>query len=580
MNKTPKLITNEKLMAEWDYEKNYEIGLFPEQLSTGSGYYAWWKCSKCCQSWKAQINSRNRGVGCPYCAGKKPILGINDLETKYPEIANEWHPTLNESLKPSDVTCGSGKKVWWICNNNHEYQASARDRVKGIGCSKCAAALKTSFPEQAVYYYIKKSFPDAINHYKDIFNNRMELDIYIPSIRTGIEYDGSAYHNKNSLIRDNKKYNICRENNIQLIRIYESSQSAAFRLFDRKIEVLNGERKYLNGAISLLCYKLGRPINVDIERDKFEILKYLTKINRTLSSEFPQVTKEWDYEKNYPLTPDNFAPHSNEIVWWICCYCGKRWKTSINSRTLNGDLGCKKCAAKIRSEKILQKKVLELGSLYDLFPEIMEEWDYERNKLDPKMLLPGSREKAYWKCKKCGYKWISPINKRTIGHGCLHCTKQAIIPGTDDLATLYPEVAEEWDFNKNDYSPNEVAPMSNKYAWWICKKCGFSWKAIIGSRVNKKAGCPCCSGRVPKEGENDFKTLYPKLALEWDFEANKKGPEKYVVGSHSRVSWKCINCGYTWKKEIRRRIKYPECPNCHVNILEYENQMTLDMRKL
>jgi len=25
----------------------------------------------------------------------------------------EWHPTKNENLKPSDVTCGSNQKVWW-----------------------------------------------------------------------------------------------------------------------------------------------------------------------------------------------------------------------------------------------------------------------------------------------------------------------------------------------------------------------------------------------------------------------------------------------------------------------------------
>ena len=575
MNKTPKLITNKELMAEWLFERNNDLSLFPEQLSTGSGYLAWWKCQKCGQEWQAQINSRNRGVGCPYCAGKKPIIGVNDFQTKFPDIAKEWHPTFNGNVTPSDVTCGSGKKYWWICSRNHEYQSCPRDRSRGLGCPKCAAALKTSFPEQAIYYYIKKCFPDAISRYKDIFTNRMELDIYIPSIRTGIEYDGLAYHNFKSLAKDNLKYNICREHNIQLIRIYETSQSAIFRLYDRKIEVPNGKRKYLNSIISQLCYKLGHIVDVNIERDKLDILGYLSTMDKTFASEYPDVAEEWDYEANYPLRPENFSPFSNERVSWICKYCGKKWVTSINTRTANNSQGCRTCALRNSREKQKQDKLQNNGSLYDLFPELMEEWNYEINAINPKEVLPWSNEKASWKCKKCGFEWETEIRYRTKGHGCLRCSHQAVEPGLDDLATLYPEIAEEWDYEKNDMSPTEVAPKSNKIVSWKCSKCGHNWDAMINSRVSKKAGCPCCSGRVPKEGMNDLATLYPELASEWNYEANLKDPTKYVTGSHYVASWKCSNCGHIWEKEIRRRIKHPECPVCHINILSAESQLSV-----
>ena len=108
----------------------------------------------------------------------------------------EWHPTKNKQLAPEKVTHGSGKKVWWLCSNNHEYNATILHRAHGTGCPKCNAGRQTSFAEQATYFYIKQLYPDALNRYSAEFLGRMELDIYIPSIKLAIEYDGEAWHKK------------------------------------------------------------------------------------------------------------------------------------------------------------------------------------------------------------------------------------------------------------------------------------------------------------------------------------------------------------------------------------------------
>ena len=49
------------------------------------------------------------------------------------ELLEEWHPTKNANLTPHNVTYGSKKKVWWICKNGHEWQASICDRKRGRG---------------------------------------------------------------------------------------------------------------------------------------------------------------------------------------------------------------------------------------------------------------------------------------------------------------------------------------------------------------------------------------------------------------------------------------------------------------
>ena len=141
----------EYLLNEWDYSKNGN--LTPKDVTAYSKKKVWWLCAKGHEYEQAIDKRTARNQSCPYCSGHKAWKGFNDFKTKFPEIAKEWHPTKNGNLKPSDVTYGSGKRVWWKCPVGHEYQAVVRDR--GIGktnCPICNSRNATSFPEQAIYY--------------------------------------------------------------------------------------------------------------------------------------------------------------------------------------------------------------------------------------------------------------------------------------------------------------------------------------------------------------------------------------------------------------------------------------------
>ena len=109
MSEKKYVIDNKKLMSEWDWHKNENLGFIPSQITMGSDKKVWWKCNKG-HEWQAIIKSRNKGNGCPYCAGKKVLKGYNDLDTLNPKLASEWHHTKNGELTPKDVTVGSNKK--------------------------------------------------------------------------------------------------------------------------------------------------------------------------------------------------------------------------------------------------------------------------------------------------------------------------------------------------------------------------------------------------------------------------------------------------------------------------------------
>lgn len=178
--------------------------LRPTDVTKASGKKVWW-LGKCGHEWKSSIGSRiNMKSGCPYCAGQKVLVGFNDLVTTDPIIANEWHPSRNGDLLPCDVTRGMHAKVWWKGDCGHEWQASINNRANhNQRCPICDKEMKSSFPEQAIYYYLKQAFSDTRSGDKDSIG--IELDVYIPSLRTAIEYDGARWHAPERLRNDKSK---------------------------------------------------------------------------------------------------------------------------------------------------------------------------------------------------------------------------------------------------------------------------------------------------------------------------------------------------------------------------------------
>ena len=499
--------THPSLAKEWNYAKNEE--LLPEQCMGGSHKIVWWICSEG-HEWKAQIKSRANGVGCPYCANKLVYRGYNDLATTHPELAAEWHPTKNENLTPQDITFGSGKKVWWQCKNNHEWEASVDNRTKGRGCPVCSSRRRTSFPEQAIYYYIKKAFPDAQNGYKEIFNQTsMELDIYIPTIKVGIEYDGRRYHSQTSnRIRDSRKYKICREQGIMLIRITDNMRAEIIINCDRRIAIPEANDFYLTSAISQLLYKLGKPMNVNIAKDRLDILSYLSTTDVSLESTFPEIAKEWNYEKNKELLPSMFHPGSNEKVWWICSVCGQEWKTSLAERTGRDKTNCPRCARMKGAEKRRETLIERHGSVAEVAPQLVAEWDYEKNDITPEIVSASSSKRVWWKCKVCDYNWETTIDQRVSRNsGCPCCKNRVVVAGKNDLATTHPHLLEEWNYEKNTVLPKEVTAGSGKKVWWKCSVCGNEWNSVIHTKANG-SGCPVCAKKkrtrkIPIETETD-----------------------------------------------------------------------------
>ena len=375
---------NPFLAREWHPNKNRE--LLPTQVTSNSKKKVWW-LGTCGHEWETSVSERARGRGCPICAGKTVLKGFNDLETKNPFLAREWHPLKNGELLPSKIAPQSHKKVWWECSLcGYEWEATVYCRQAGNGCPKCAKRLQSSFPEQALYYYIKKAFPDTINGYRDIFDHVMELDIFIPSKHVGIEYDGKHWHQHNSREREITKYRICKKNNIKLIRVREQSNLLDYGICDDLIVADSNA----DTTIKRVTDYLGITVDINTARDRNEIFSgYIKQLkSNNLSLLYPDIASEWHPTKNSDLKPDFFTPHNDIKVWWICPK-GHEYQCTIAHRVAGSN--CPYC-----SNRKLLKGYNDFATTNDN-PRLLEEWDYEKNgkiRVYPDSLSKGSKKKS------------------------------------------------------------------------------------------------------------------------------------------------------------------------------------------
>ena len=532
-------------MAEWDWEKNNELNFNPDELTLGSHKKVWWRCSQG-HEWQATIKNRNNGNGCPYCSSRLVLIGYNDLQTANPSLAKEWNFEKNNGLTPTDVLPNSNKKVWWRCNKGHEWQATINSRNKGVGCPICNSERKTSFPEYAIEYYLTKYGLDVIHSYKE---HGYELDIYIPSRKTAIEYDGYFWH-KNKTKKDLEKNLKCQKDGIILYRIREGLPP----LNDSSIDyvVQKGQRD-LSQMLQKVLFDITRMyVDVNLERDivAIENLREHTEKEYSLMLSNPELTKEWDYIKNGNLRPEYVATNSGKKVWWKCSK-GHEWQATIDSR--NNGRGCPYCSG--------NKVLTGYNDLQTLNPVLAKEWNYEKNNgLTPKEVLPNSGKRVWWKCQR-GHEWQATIDKRNKGKGCPYCSGRYAVKDENDLQTVNPTLAKEWNFEKNNgLTPIDVKPNSNKQVWWKCSK-GHEWQATINSR-NAGCDCPICSNKKILKGYNDLQTVNPALAKEWNYEKNNGlTPAEVSPNSGKKVWWKCDK-GHEWQATINSRNSGCECPYC------------------
>ena len=274
------------LAREWHPTKN--LPLTPQHVLPGSEKKVWWRCSLG-HEWQAKIRSRTDGCGCPVCANRATVPGMNDLESRFPKLAREWHPAKNGTLTPQTVTFGTKRKVWWRCEKGHEWCASVQSRtLYGTGCPVCAGRVIVPGEND-----MASQFPAVAREWHPTKNGMLLPSQVPPTSKRRVWWRCPLGH--------------------------EYAAAVGMRT--------------MRGSGCPYC--AGKKVLADFN---------------DLATTHPKIADQWHPTLNGSLTPQMVTAGSHKKVWWICVE-GHIWKAAVYSRAGKQHRGCPACAGVVSGKR-------------------------------------------------------------------------------------------------------------------------------------------------------------------------------------------------------------------------------------
>ena len=277
-------------------------------------------------------------------------------------------------------------------------------------------------------------------------------------------------------------------------------------------------------------------------------------VGDSLAEKRPDVAVFWDTARNGGKAATSVWPGTKSMADWACQACGHQWSRKVHQQTVSA--GCPSCDG--------VALIVGRNDFASQQPEAAAEWDYDKNAgVRPDQVTVMSNTVRWWLCRDCGYSFdVHPLH-RTRGVGCRRCAGKVIIPGVNDLVTLRPAAAAEWDPVKNGNDRVEdVFVFGGTRHWWRCATCDHSWDATAGNR-SSGTGCPGCAGHILVPGHNDLASQNPEVAATWHPTRNGHvTPADVRAKDQSIPRWWLCTCGYEWPTSPGNRHRGAGCPAC------------------
>lgn len=463
-------ITHPQIAAQWHPTKNK--GLTPSDVTYGSNAKVWWylpyddpKTGKHFDfEWQDTVSHRTKmNRGCPFISNKKVYKGYNDLETIYPELAQEWHPTKNGDLKPSEITYGSKIKVWWYLPYDDPKTGKHFD-----------------FEWQAVVYSRTgdkvNSCPFLSMPAKSVWHGFNDLETVYPKLAKEWHPTKNGDLKPSDVLSGSGKI-------VWWYLPYDDPKTGKHFDFEWQASIVDRTKKNFECP-----YISGQRIYVGF--NDLETLK-------------PELAKEWHPTKNGKLKPSEVSISSGKKVWWYLPYdepmTGKHfdfeWQAVISTRAVK-NIGCPYLSSK--------KAIQGVNDLATVLPELAKEWHPTKNgNITPNDFTIGSHKIVWWYLpyddpktgKHFDFEWKSSIHAR-VRNGkiqqCPYLVGKKVWGGYNDLVSKMPMIAEEWNYEKNrNLTPEQVSIFSERKVWWKCLQ-NHEWRTTIHNRTFNGSGCPYC----------------------------------------------------------------------------------------
>lgn len=502
------------------------------------------------------------------------IKRTDPLQSKYPELAKQWHPDKNAPLTPDQVTPHSGIKAWWFCPNGHEWPAVINSRARGgHGCPYCAGQKPTADRN------FSAKFPELVKEWDFKKNGNIRPEDCSPRSQNNVWWKCEKGH-------------------------------------PWQATICNRTRKWKSTCPICANRRLGT--------------------DNSLAQVRPDLAREWHPDKNVPLTPNDVMAGGGKKIWWVCKH-GHEWQTTIGLRVFSGT-GCPKCALQtsrieiavyselvaLFTDAVWREKIagyecdihlkengigIEIDGVY--WHSRKPEQELKKSKafeseglllfrLRENGLQPLSDRDVAFKFSDKEFLVVSRLISSLLKHANLGDSQRLKLqnyiegrglinekfyrelvshlpapPLNQSLAAKKPEIAAEWAYDLNaPLSPEHFRSKSNKNVSWRCPK-GHIWKTSINNRVGQNTGCPVCPGKSTRivTDENNFAKVFPELAREWHpIKNGNLRPKDIRPKSNQKIWWQCSK-GHEWPARVNSRAKGSGCPYCYGRFATKENNL-------
>jgi len=359
-------------------------------------------CDRCEEYFEQQPQAHMSGKGCAKCCSNMKLTTESFISKAILKHGDKYGYD-----KVDYVNNATKVKIW--CNRCEEYfEQAPSGHVNGRGCFTCGSKSKGA-SQRLTYDDVKKVVEDLgytlIS--KEYINNTSKLDfvdnegylysVNFASIKTGCKPDKFISSNKYTILNINK-WIVDNNKNYVLISSKYKNSSSVLKLKCNKCncEFTSSWNNIYLGKGCGIC----RGLQVGE--------------SNCLENKFPKIAKEFDVDKNIGMSAKTISYGSNKKVWWKCNK-GHEWLAAVCDRTNNnGNRGCPYCSG---------HRVSEANCFSINRPDLILDWDHNKNKVSPDQYAKKSGRKVYWKCSKCSHEWKSSIadRNRMSGGGCPAC---------------------------------------------------------------------------------------------------------------------------------------------------------------
>lgn len=489
------------LMKYWDYEKNNELGVYPDKVTCGSRKKAFFINEDGIRIERAikQIN------------GKIKFFNNKLIINEYSKEKLAFFKQVNNpDIDLIQLTIGSRNEVIWTCPNGHDFKKQVRDFSKptGISCPICREKgleqkylikNKNKFKIHKTLGNLSKNKkllkefstnnklkPEQLN----LGNNRKKV-LWICTLCKE-EYKASVYqrYSKNTGCPtcNNKRTQSRNE-----IRIF-CELSTLFQ---------NVEENFILDGYKYDIYI--KDINLLIEYDGFNWhSKEKVKINDIKKNNIAKnnnisllrlreqglhKTKKDDLILNVNTNSNRDNEAQFSIINQILDYINLNYK--IDFTEYRNNYLKKKI---FKNEKSYNEK-LSLGFVKNnlTLNRAFEQYDEEKTGINPKAISNNSSMKVWWKCNKGkDHSWQEkPLNRNHPSSGCPFCSNKRVSL-TNRLDKIHPTSIDLWS-HKNKNKPKDYTYRNGKdKIIWNCSSCNKEFIKTIARMDDSKGYCPHC----------------------------------------------------------------------------------------